>query len=51
MRVAVVGGTGVLGALVVAELARRGDKVVALSRSAGAALPEGASFEEWLADA
>jgi uncharacterized protein YbjT (DUF2867 family) len=42
--VAVVGGTGGLGGLVVAELARRGDEVVALSRSPGrAALPSGAS--------
>jgi uncharacterized protein YbjT (DUF2867 family) len=44
LKVAVVGGTGVLGYLVVAELARRGDEVVALSRSpAGSALPSGVS--------
>jgi uncharacterized protein YbjT (DUF2867 family) len=42
MRVAVVGGTGALGKLVVSELAGRGDEVAVLSRSAGAALPEGA---------
>jgi uncharacterized protein YbjT (DUF2867 family) len=44
MRVAVIGGTGVLGTLVVAELARRGDAVRAVSRRAPAAgtLPPGA---------
>jgi uncharacterized protein YbjT (DUF2867 family) len=43
MRVAVIGGTGELGALVVAELAARGDEVRAVSRSAPAAgtLPAG----------
>lgn len=41
MKVAVVGGTGVLGRLVVAELAARGDDVLALSRSPRAALPGG----------
>jgi uncharacterized protein YbjT (DUF2867 family) len=39
--VAVVGGTGVLGRLVVGRLVARGDDVVILSRSPGAALPEG----------
>jgi uncharacterized protein YbjT (DUF2867 family) len=44
LKVAVVGGTGGLGSLVVAELAARGDEVVALSRSPrSAALPSGAS--------
>jgi uncharacterized protein YbjT (DUF2867 family) len=43
MRVAVIGGTGELGALVVAELAARGDEVRAVSRNAPAAgrLPAG----------
>jgi uncharacterized protein YbjT (DUF2867 family) len=43
MTVAVVGGTGVLGALVVRELAARGDEVLALSRTPGETLPDGAS--------
>lgn len=43
MKVAVVGGTGVLGKLVVGELAARGDEVLALSRGAPRELPEGAS--------
>lgn len=39
-----MGGTGGVGSLVVAELARRGDEVVALSRSPGRpALPSGVS--------
>jgi uncharacterized protein YbjT (DUF2867 family) len=44
MRVAVIGGTGGLGALVVAELAARGDAVRAVSRNAppDGALPAGA---------
>jgi uncharacterized protein YbjT (DUF2867 family) len=42
MKVAVVGGTGVLGKLVVAELAVRGEGVLALSRRAHE-LPNGAS--------
>ena len=43
MKVAVVGGTGVLGSLLVTELAARGDEVLVLSRRAGATLPEGAT--------
>lgn len=44
MKIAVVGGTGVLGRLVVAGLVERGGEVLVLSRSAGAAaLPHGAS--------
>jgi uncharacterized protein YbjT (DUF2867 family) len=43
MKVAVVGGTGVLGKPLVAELAARGDKVRVLSRTAPSKLPEGAS--------
>ncbi len=43
MKVAVVGGTGVLGKPLVAELAARGDEVRALSRTAPAKLPEGAT--------
>lgn len=43
MKVAVVGGTGVLGKLVVAELAARGDEVLALSRKPARTMPEGAS--------
>jgi uncharacterized protein YbjT (DUF2867 family) len=43
MKVAVVGGTGVLGKPLVAELAARGDEVVALSRTAPRKLPDGAS--------
>lgn len=41
MKVAVVGGTGVLGKLVVIELAARGDEVLALSRRAPKELPDG----------
>ncbi len=43
MTVAVIGGTGVLGKLVVGELSAQGDEVVALSRGAPRELPEGAS--------
>lgn len=43
MRVAVVGGTGSVGALVVDELARRGDEVRILSRGAPANLGPGTS--------
>lgn len=44
MKVAVVGGTGVLGRLVVGELAERGDEVLVLSRSRPATeMPRGAS--------
>jgi uncharacterized protein YbjT (DUF2867 family) len=43
MKVAVAGGTGTLGSALVAELARQGDEVVALSRSASGELPVGAS--------
>jgi uncharacterized protein YbjT (DUF2867 family) len=42
MKVAIAGGTGTLGAPLVAELARRGDEVLALSRSASGKLPAGA---------
>jgi uncharacterized protein YbjT (DUF2867 family) len=45
MKVAVVGGTGVLGKLVVAELAARGDEVLALSRKPGRMMPEGVSHQ------
>jgi uncharacterized protein YbjT (DUF2867 family) len=40
MTVAVAGGTGTLGSLVVAELLRRGESVVVLSRSADGVPPE-----------
>lgn len=43
MKVAVAGGTGVLGKPLVAALAARGDEVRALSRSAPKELPAGAS--------
>jgi uncharacterized protein YbjT (DUF2867 family) len=43
MKVAVVGGTGVLGKPLVAELAARGEEVLALSRHVPRKLPEGAS--------
>jgi uncharacterized protein YbjT (DUF2867 family) len=43
MKVAVVGGTGVLGKPLVAELAARGDEVRVLSRTPPQKLPEGAS--------
>ena len=43
MKVAVVGGTGVLGKPLVAALAARGDEVRVLSRTAPKKLPEGAS--------
>jgi uncharacterized protein YbjT (DUF2867 family) len=45
MKVAVVGGTGVLGKPLVAELASRGDEVVALSRNPGRTMPEGVSHQ------
>lgn len=58
MKVAVVGGTGVLGKPLVAELAARGDEVRVLSRTPPATLPEGAAHHsvdltkgEGLADA
>ena len=43
MKIAVAGGTGTLGTPLVAELARRGDEVVALSRTAPGDLPAGAA--------
>lgn len=43
MKVAVVGGTGVLGKPLVAELAGRGDEVLSLSRTAPRKLPAGVS--------
>lgn len=43
MKIAVVGGTGMLGAPLVAELLAAGNEVCALSRRAGSALPDGAS--------
>jgi uncharacterized protein YbjT (DUF2867 family) len=43
MKIAVVGGAGALGALLVAELAGQGDEILALSRTVGGALPQGAS--------
>lgn len=45
MKVAVVGGTGVLGKPLVADLAARGDEVVALSRKPGRTMPEGVSHQ------
>jgi uncharacterized protein YbjT (DUF2867 family) len=42
MKVAVAGGTGTIGAPLVEELARRGDDVVALSRSVSGTLAAGA---------
>jgi uncharacterized protein YbjT (DUF2867 family) len=45
MKVAVVGGTGVLGKPLVATLAARGDEVLALSRTAPRKLPDGASHQ------
>lgn len=43
MKIAVTGGTGTLGAPLVAALAGRGDEVLALSRKPPRELPEGAS--------
>lgn len=43
MKVAVVGGTGSLGAPLVAELAAQGKEALALSRKAPRSLPDGAS--------
>lgn len=43
---AVVGGTGVLGAPLVAALAAKGDDVLALSRRPSTKLPEGASHRQ-----
>jgi uncharacterized protein YbjT (DUF2867 family) len=45
MKVAVAGGTGVLGKPLVAELVARGDEVLALSRTAPRKLPDGASHQ------
>jgi len=45
MKVVVVGGTGVLGKLVVADLAARGDEVLALSRKPGRTMPDGVSHQ------
>jgi uncharacterized protein YbjT (DUF2867 family) len=45
MKVAVVGGTGVLGKPLVAELAARGDDVLSLSRKPGRTMPEGVSHQ------
>lgn len=45
MKVAVVGGTGVLGKPLVATLAARGDEVLALSRKPGRTMPEGVSHQ------
>lgn len=41
MKIAVVGGTGMLGRPLVAELASLGDEVLALSRKPGEGLPDG----------
>lgn len=43
VKAAVIGGTGVLGAPIVAELAARGDAVTVISRNAPGRLPEGAT--------
>lgn len=58
IKVAVAGGTGTLGAPLVAELARSGDEVLGLSRGGAGEPPDGAahrvidlSIEEGLADA
>ena len=48
MKVAVAGGTGLLGRLVVAELERRGDTPVVLARSHGVDLTTGAGLPEAL---
>jgi len=47
-RVAVAGGTGVAGRLVVAELASRGVEVVSMSRSSGVDLVRGEGLDESL---
>jgi uncharacterized protein YbjT (DUF2867 family) len=49
MRIAVAGGTGVVGRAVVAELERRGHEVVVLTRSAGVDLTTGAGLDAALA--
>jgi len=46
VKVAVAGGTGTLGASLVDDLARRGDDVLALSRSATGQLPAGAAHRQ-----
>lgn len=50
MRIAVAGGTGVVGRLVVAEAQQRGHEVVVLARSTGADLTSGAGLADRLAD-
>jgi uncharacterized protein YbjT (DUF2867 family) len=49
MRVAVAGGTGLLGRLVVAELTERGDEAVVLARSVGVDLSTGSGVGAALA--
>jgi uncharacterized protein YbjT (DUF2867 family) len=49
MRVAVAGGTGLMGRLVVAELAERGDEGVVLARSVGVDLTTGVGVDAVLA--
>ena len=49
MKVAVAGGTGLLGRLVVAALERRGDVPVVLARSRGVDLTSGAGLDDALA--
>ena len=51
MRIAVAGGTGRIGRLVMRELARRGDEAVSLSRREGADLRSGAGLPSLLAGA
>ncbi|MCZ2811548.1 SDR family oxidoreductase [Modestobacter sp. VKM Ac-2979] len=48
MRIAVAGGTGLLGALVVAELTRHGDDPVVLARSHGVDLTDGTGLDSAL---
>ncbi|SFM69494.1 NAD dependent epimerase/dehydratase family protein [Bradyrhizobium sp. Rc3b] len=45
MKVAVIGGTGLLGSAIVADLTSRGHSVVSMSRSAGIGCPGAISVD------
>jgi uncharacterized protein YbjT (DUF2867 family) len=45
MKVAIIGGTGLLGSAIVADLSSRGHSVISMSRSAGIASPDAISVD------